>query len=271
MTLFEKIRLDIPVLLPEVPDTRDACVSRLDAMLIGQPGIIEAHLVDAQASAKLCVQYEPDTISLQRVRALALAAGARLTERYGHLVADIAETSTPRTARNKAQRLSQIDGVLEADLSGAGGLRVEYDRDAISDKALRAAIADLGLTIRQAYGEPAHEHASHDHDHRDHDGHNHDGHSHSHSHGDSRVELGFALAAGFFVLLGWLLPKFVDLSAPWMQLAPLWAAYFFGGYFTAKEAIEHIRNRSFEIDLLMLVAAIGAAALGEWVEGGLLL
>nr|WP_204355048.1 heavy metal translocating P-type ATPase [Bradymonas sediminis] len=272
--MFEKIRLDIPVLLPEVPDTRDACVSRLDAMLVGQPGIIEAHIVDEQASPKLCVHYEPDTISLQRVRELALAAGARLTERYGHLVADIAETSTPRTARHKAQRLSQIDGVLEAELSGAGGLRVEYDRDAISDKALRAAIADLGLNIRHAFGEPAHEHASHDHEH-DHGDHDHDnnghGHGHGHSQGDSRVELGFALAAGFFVLLGWLLPKFVALSSPWMQLAPLWTAYFFGGYFTAKEAFEHIRNHSFEIDFLMLVAAVGAAALGEWVEGGLLL
>lgn len=106
----------------------------------------------------------------------------------------------------------------------------------------------------------------------DHDTHDKEAkHAHDHSHGGSRIELGFALAAGFFVLVGWLLPKFVDLSAQWMRLAPLWAAYFFGGYFTAKEAIEHIRNRSFEIDFLMLVAAIGAAALGKWLEGGLLL
>ena len=92
-----------------------------------------------------------------------------------------------------------------------------------------------------------------------------------HDHGSSRLELGFALASGFFVLLGWLLPKFVVLPAPWMALAPLWAAYVFGGVFTLREAIESIRAGKFEIDFLMFIAAIGAAALGEWVEGGLLL
>ena len=48
-------------------------------------------------------------------------------------------------------------------------------------------------------------------------------------------------------------------------------AYFFGGFFTAKEAIETIAKGGFEIDFLMLVAAIGAAVLGEWAEGALLL
>jgi Cd2+/Zn2+-exporting ATPase len=49
------------------------------------------------------------------------------------------------------------------------------------------------------------------------------------------------------------------------------AAYVFGGYFTVKEAIENLRARRFEIDTLMLVAAAGAAALGQWAEGALLL
>jgi cation transport ATPase len=48
-------------------------------------------------------------------------------------------------------------------------------------------------------------------------------------------------------------------------------AYVFGGFFTVREAIENIRAKRFEIDTLMLVAAAGAAALGKWTEGGLLL
>lgn len=152
--MYKKTRLDIPVLLPKVPDTRDACVSRLDAMLVGQPGILDAHVVDEQASPKLCVHYDPEKISLGRVRELAQAAGAQLTEKYGHFVADIAETEIPRTARGKAQRLGQVDGVLEAELSGAGGLRVEFDREVLSDQDLRAAIAKIGLSIRHTYAEP---------------------------------------------------------------------------------------------------------------------
>lgn len=49
------------------------------------------------------------------------------------------------------------------------------------------------------------------------------------------------------------------------------AAYFFGGFFTAKEAVTAIGKGEFEIDFLMLVAAAGAGILGDWAEGALLL
>ena len=58
---------------------------------------------------------------------------------------------------------------------------------------------------------------------------------------------------------------------PWVPWSLYLAAYFFGGFFTFREAIENIRAGRFEIDFLMLVAAIGAATLGEWAEGALLL
>src|SRR3546814_13370508 len=41
-------------------------------------------------------------------------------------------------------------------------------------------------------------------------------------------------------------------------------SYFFGGYYTLREAIDSLRIKRFEIDTLMLVAAAGAAALGAW-------
>jgi len=49
------------------------------------------------------------------------------------------------------------------------------------------------------------------------------------------------------------------------------AAYFFGGYYTLLEAIDKIKKGEFEIDFLMLVAAAGAAYIGSWEEGALLL
>ena len=57
----------------------------------------------------------------------------------------------------------------------------------------------------------------------------------------------------------------------WISLACYIGAYFFGGFYTAKEAVETVAKGGFEIDFLMLVAAIGAAILGEWAEGALLL
>ncbi len=56
-----------------------------------------------------------------------------------------------------------------------------------------------------------------------------------------------------------------------MSLVLYMSAYVFGGWFTTKEAISNIRQKRFEIDTLMLLAAAGAASIGAWAEGALLL
>ncbi|MGE7383919.1 heavy metal translocating P-type ATPase [Streptomyces sp. NPDC004126] len=49
------------------------------------------------------------------------------------------------------------------------------------------------------------------------------------------------------------------------------AAYVFGGFFTLREAVATLRGGRFQVDFLMLVAAAGAAAIGRWEEGAVLL
>jgi len=39
----DRLELDIPVLLPEIPDVADACVHRLISTLAVTPGIMKAH------------------------------------------------------------------------------------------------------------------------------------------------------------------------------------------------------------------------------------
>ena len=85
-----------------------------------------------------------------------------------------------------------------------------------------------------------------------------------------KSELIFALLAGALTLVGWLLGR-QSVGPEWLPMGLFIAAYFFGGFYTGREAIENLRAKRFEIDTLMLVAAAGAAALGEWAEGALLL
>ena len=103
-----------------------------------------------------------------------------------------------------------------------------------------------------------------------HDDHAHSSHEHAHGPFGQWAELAFATAAGVCVSAGWLLQWFAEPVA-WLPLVLFIAAYFFGGLFTAGEAIESIFRGRFEIDFLMLVAAAGAAAIGHWGEGALLL
>lgn len=96
---------------------------------------------------------------------------------------------------------------------------------------------------------------------------------HDHEHGGifgENTELIFAMLCGAALGGGFAL-SFVTGMPSWVSLSLFIVAYFFGGFFTAKEAVETILKGGFEIDFLMLVAAIGAGILGAWVEGALLL
>ena len=94
-------------------------------------------------------------------------------------------------------------------------------------------------------------------------------HSHGGGFGD-KTELIFALLAGVCVAAGWGL-SFVDAVPGGASFGLYVGGYVFGGAYTVREAIETIRAGGFEVDVLMLVAAAGAAALGKWLEGAFLL
>ena len=83
-------------------------------------------------------------------------------------------------------------------------------------------------------------------------------------------ELYFAIAAGVTYASG-LIAEYA-VGAPGAVYIPLFlATYFFGGYFTVIEAFSAVRRGRFEVDFLMIVAAVGAAAVGQFGEGAVLL
>ncbi|WP_194777885.1 heavy metal translocating P-type ATPase [Pararhodonellum marinum] len=83
-------------------------------------------------------------------------------------------------------------------------------------------------------------------------------------------ELYFSLASGSLLLIGFLLSFWSALPNS-VSLVFYLGAYFFGGYYTSQEAYEGLVKGNFHIDFLMLLAAVGAALLGAWAEGALLL
>ena len=96
------------------------------------------------------------------------------------------------------------------------------------------------------------------------------GHAHGGMFGP-RTELIFALLSGATLAIGFAVDKFASGTPEWLPTAFYLAAYFFGGFYTLREAFENLRQRKFAIDSLMLVAAAGAAMLGAFAEGALLL
>ena len=279
--MTEHIRLDLPVLLPEIPDEADRCVERLLAELRERDGVSEAHVVGATMSepTKLCIHYDPDKVSLARIRKAARAAGATLTAQFGHLVWQVEGIEQQRRARTVTEVLGRLEGVFEAQATASGALRVEFERSVIDEAQIEAALRPLGVRRRDLQDTdksaasapsdpalPAHPEGD------DHQGHDH-GEDGGHAHGGifgANTELFFALLSGGCLAVGFAL-SWIEAAPPLVSTGLYLAAYFFGGFFTLREAIDSLKLRRFEIDTLMLVAAAGAAALGEFAEGALLL
>ena len=81
--------------------------------------------------------------------------GADLTARFAHLVIRGDSTLHARAARNAADSLRSVSGVLEADASASGTLRIEYDRAVVSETVLRARADELGIRSAPESGTPA--------------------------------------------------------------------------------------------------------------------
>lgn len=95
--------------------------------------------------------------------------------------------------------------------------------------------------------------------------------AHDHAHGSARWELWFAIAAGVTYAAGMITEFALGLPLLGWPLVFFLATYFFGGFFTFRTAIASTMRGKFEVDFLMLVAAIGAALIGRWAEGAVLL
>ncbi|WP_434969282.1 heavy metal translocating P-type ATPase [Microbacterium sp. bgisy207] len=92
-----------------------------------------------------------------------------------------------------------------------------------------------------------------------------------HAHGSARWELWFAIASGVTYGAGMIAEFALGLPMLGWPLAFFLATYFFGGFFTVRAAIASTLRGRFEVDFLMLVAAVGAALIGRWAEGAVLL
>lgn len=253
--MSEKLKLDLRILLPDIPDERDRCVDRLISELTDRPGVEDIHIEKEELpkAVHLCIHYHPDIISLPKIKQLVEKTGANLTEQFGHLLMRVEGIPHPRRARTVEVSLNKELGILEAE-AGSEVVRIEYDRKLIDEAAVQKLLTILGVRpVEIPSGKKKHDH--------------------DHAHGGvfgEKSELIFAILSGFLLLSGWLLEIFTD-SPDWISFACYLGAFFFGGFYTVREAIDSVRVRRLEIDSLMIVAAAGAAVLGEWAEGALLL
>ncbi|MGN4127445.1 heavy metal translocating P-type ATPase [Lysinibacillus sphaericus] len=83
------------------------------------------------------------------------------------------------------------------------------------------------------------------------------------------AELIAAIVAGFFILLAWRLDSSNQTTA---SVLLYMIAFCVGGFAKAKEGVEEtLADKKLNVELLMVLAAIGSAAIGYWTEGAILI
>ncbi|AZK46146.1 heavy metal translocating P-type ATPase [Paenibacillus lentus] len=81
-------------------------------------------------------------------------------------------------------------------------------------------------------------------------------------------EIVLALGSGLLMLTAWGVGSISQTVSVFIYVA----AYFMGGFLQAKEGLETlIKERDLDVNLLMIAAALGAASIGYWNEGAMLI
>ena len=274
---MKKLQIDIPQILPGVPDDKDNCVQEFIKVLREEKGVEDVHVSDPRENGvpQLCFHYNPSQISISRIRTLAKQVGSSITEKIGHSLIEVKGIRHTRQARTVELVLRSVEGMIEVSVSATGMVRTEFDRALLDDKKILDTLQKEGLWIpdKNVSVERYLQHIEketlidtttekkHEHEHE---------HSHSGIFGQN-TELIFSIISGVLLVIGFGLSFINNIIPHWVILFLYGGSYFFGGYFTTKEAVESLSKGGFQVDFLMLVAAIGAAILGKWVEGALLL
>ena len=227
----------------------ELCVGAVDQPVATPPGISTIALYPERSA--LVYTYDPKLITDAQVEKLVRHATGEFHDRWQTCTLQLnreggrlCETCSLRLERS----VQAMPGVRRATASYLGGaLTVTFDQTQLSDGGLLAALRRLGarvrpLTATTPNGLPA-----------------------------STVAIEFWLAGITLMgmLAGWAAGNWA--APPALMIAAYTAAYIAGGYFGLRASIQALRRGVIEIDLLMVLAAGGAAMVGQPFEGGLLL
>ncbi len=254
------VEIEVTLLLPEVEDERDDCLVRLQDALRTRKGITHVHAERDEPPLRLCIHFDPNRISLDAVQRMAHEVGGNFAARYRHERIPFSGMTSADEAVMLRRSLEAVPGVLHASVNYAAGLAfVAYDARVATQEDIARRMRDFGVTPLDWPPE------AHDHD-----------HDHGSAPGflphwvQERWELLLVGLAGLFLLAGWLGERYWGLPEQ-AALGFYLLAYLAGGYDIATHALPGLFKGHFDTDVLMLAAAAGAAALGEWAEGAFLL
>ena len=175
------------------------------------------------------------------------------------LQVEIEKIEHTRKARRIEQVLSKKNGVKHVSVSTSGIIQLELDVGKTIQSDIIESIRKLGFKILKIKNGNEKEELS----------------DHHHIPSNLQVlgentELYFAIISGLFWIFG-IIFSFVTGIPDYISTILFIIGTAFGGFFTLITSVQDLLRGRFEIDFLMLFAAVGAAILGKWGEAALLM
>lgn len=289
---MEKIKINLNIILPDVPDEKDACVERLISLTQTQKGIEQVHLVAAKDEQKtqLCFHYDPDIISLDRLEQLAKEAGADITGQFKHLLIEVESIKEMMEAGVIENQLKKIPGIAEVSVSATGHIRIEFEQAKITQKEILEAVTKEDLKVKavdEIVHKEVHSHkAEAEHKQKEDEGHSDDeGHEHGkddyeehtdddgHDHGGEEAagwKAYVPVSISFVMLIAGIIADNVSplLFNGWFRFSWYAVSYLFVGLPVAVKGFKLLlKGDVFTEFLLMTIATLGAFYIGEYPEG----
>ncbi len=206
--------------------------------------------MDADGQA-LTIDYDPAVISDETIREVASQLAASGEHRLEKCLMRLSGRACEACALNFERKAEAIPGIRRARATFIGGvMTVTYDDRVLSSDQVLEQVSRTGAPVK-LFSEKAKSWLTAD-----------------------RIEAAFTVLCFVFTALGWFVHRHEEgqgIHGGGLSALLYLGAYVTGGTFGVLASIQSLKERTIDVDLLMVLAALGAAYVGAPLEGATLL
>jgi Cd2+/Zn2+-exporting ATPase len=239
-----------------------SCLELIDEAVAQEEGVINVEVDTKQETVTL--DYDPNQFTEDDFNRIAQQFGPTLHKRWQTCTMRLGKhggRACETCALSLEREVRQMSGVRRASASFAGGvMSVQYDDGLVSANQLIQQVGELGIDVRPSAAAlpipaPAEEKT---------------GLSQAWEWTRENLEAIYT-AIAFVTMIGGLIAEGAAAAPPYLSTVLYVIAYITGGTFGLKAGLESLRARTIDVDLVMVLAALGAAYVGQPFEGAMLL
>jgi Zn2+/Cd2+-exporting ATPase len=218
-----------------------------------EPGVLRSEIDSANHA--VMIDFDPSVISEEGVRQVAERLAPLGHQQYCRTILRLGGRASGAAEQKLEKKAQKISGIRRARATFLGGvMTVTFDDARLSEAQVIERIRETGAPVKPYSVEAEYkpetvrkwlEHWT----------------------SGERLEVAFTVLTFFFMITGWTSAK---LGVVWHDVFYL-GAYLTGGYFGVRAGLQSLRQWTIDVDLLMVLAALGAAGVNAPFEGAMLL